>query len=108
LKLLSEFSKVKTEQRATLMYGVPELFELDKEWKQSNISVNPKKFTLRGLHYQSGETAQAKLIKVINGRILDFVMDLRIPLRTYNNCQFFDMMTSITVIRNRCHELFCG
>jgi dTDP-4-dehydrorhamnose 3,5-epimerase len=67
------------------------LFELDKEWKQSNISVNPKKFTLRGLHYQSGETAQAKLIKVINGRILDFVMDLRIPLRTYNNCQFFDM-----------------
>ena len=31
LKLLSEFSKVKTEQRATLMYGVPELFDLDKE-----------------------------------------------------------------------------
>ena len=67
------------------------LFELDKEWKQSNISVNPKKFTLRGLHYQSGETAQAKLIKVINGRILDFVVDLRIPLISYNNCQFFEM-----------------
>ena len=67
------------------------LFELDKEWKQSNISVNPKKFTLRGLHYQSGETSQAKLVKVINGRILDFVVDLRIPLRTYNNCQFFEM-----------------
>ena len=67
------------------------LFELDKQWKQSNISVNPKKFTLRGLHYQSGETAQAKLIKVINGRILDFVVDLRIPLISYNNCQFFEM-----------------
>ena len=67
------------------------LFELDKEWKQSNISVNPKKFTLRGLHYQSEETAQAKLIKVINGRILDFVVDLRVPLRSYNNCQFFEM-----------------
>ena len=67
------------------------LFELDKEWKQSNISVNPKKFTLRGLHYQSGETAQAKLIKVINGRILDFVVDLRVPFRSYNNCQFFEM-----------------
>ena len=67
------------------------LFELDKEWKQSNISVNPKKFTLRGLHYQSGETAQAKLVKVINGRILDFVVDLRVHLRPYNNCQFFEM-----------------
>ena len=67
------------------------LFELDKEWKQSNISVNPKKFTLRGLHYQSEETAQAKLIKVINGRILDFVVDLRVPLRSYNKCQFFEM-----------------
>ena len=67
------------------------LFELNKEWKQSNISVNPKKFTLRGLHYQTGETSQAKLVKVINGRILDFVVDLRIHLRPYNNCQFFEM-----------------
>lgn len=50
---------------------------LDKEWLQSNISVNPKKHTLRGLHYQKGEFAQAKLIKVINGRILDFVYDMR-------------------------------
>jgi dTDP-4-dehydrorhamnose 3,5-epimerase len=53
--------------------------------------VNPKKFTLRGLHYQTGETSQAKLVKVINGRILDFVVDLRVPLRSYNNCQFFEM-----------------
>lgn len=74
------------------------LFELDKEWKQSNISVNPKKFTLRGLHYQSGETAQAKLIKVINGRILDFVVDLRVPFRSYNNCQFFNMKSGDELI----------
>jgi dTDP-4-dehydrorhamnose 3,5-epimerase len=53
--------------------------------------MNPKKFTLRGLHYQSGETSQAKLVKVINGRILDFVVDLRKSLRSYNNCQFFEM-----------------
>jgi dTDP-4-dehydrorhamnose 3,5-epimerase len=74
------------------------LFELDKEWKQSNISMNPKKFTLRGLHYQSGETAQAKLIKVINGRILDFVVDLRVPFRSYNNCQFFNMKSGDELI----------
>jgi dTDP-4-dehydrorhamnose 3,5-epimerase len=74
------------------------LFELDKEWKQSNISVNPKKFTLRGLHYQSGETAQAKLIKVINGRILDFVVDLRVSFRSYDNCQFFEMKSGDELI----------
>ena len=74
------------------------LFELDKEWKQSNISMNPKKFTLRGLHYQSGETAQAKLIKVINGRILDFVVDLRVPFRSYDNCQFFEMKSGDELI----------
>jgi len=74
------------------------LLELGKEWKQSNISVNPKKFTLRGLHYQTGETSQAKLVKVINGKILDFVVDLRIHLRPYNNCQFFEMKSGDELI----------
>jgi dTDP-4-dehydrorhamnose 3,5-epimerase len=67
------------------------LFELEKEWKQSNVSVNPKKFTLRGLHYLSGDTELSKLVKVINGSILDFVVDLRGKPKTYNNCQFFEM-----------------
>lgn len=47
------------------------------DWIQSNISVNPKKYTLRGLHFQVGEFAQTKLIKVINGEILDFIVDIR-------------------------------
>ena len=32
---------------------------------------------LRGLHYQSGDFAQAKLVRVITGRILDVVVDIR-------------------------------
>ena len=47
------------------------------DWIQSNISFNPKKYTLRGLHFQVGEFAQTKLIKVINGEILDFIVDIR-------------------------------
>ena len=47
------------------------------EWIQSNVSFNPKKYTLRGLHFQVGEFAQTKLIKVINGEILDFIVDIR-------------------------------
>lgn len=32
---------------------------------------------LRGLHYQTGEMAQAKLVRVIEGEVLDVVVDLR-------------------------------
>lgn len=32
---------------------------------------------IRGLHYQTGEYAQAKLVRVLKGSILDIVVDLR-------------------------------
>lgn len=32
---------------------------------------------LRGLHYQTGEMAQAKLVRVVEGEVLDVVVDLR-------------------------------
>lgn len=32
---------------------------------------------LRGLHYQKGEWSQAKLVRVIKGRVLDVAVDLR-------------------------------
>ena len=32
---------------------------------------------LRGLHYQKGEYSQAKLVRVINGKVLDVAVDLR-------------------------------
>lgn len=32
---------------------------------------------LRGLHYQEGEYSQAKLVRVIKGRVLDVAVDLR-------------------------------
>ena len=32
---------------------------------------------LRGLHYQQGEASQAKLVRVIKGRVLDVAVDLR-------------------------------
>jgi len=47
------------------------------KWLQSNVSISSHKNTFRGLHYQEGEFAQAKLVKVIRGRVLDFVVDLR-------------------------------
>jgi dTDP-4-dehydrorhamnose 3,5-epimerase len=67
------------------------LSKLDKNWVQSNISLNPRKYTLRGLHFQKNEYAQAKLIKVISGKILDFVVDLRMVSDDYNKVFFCEM-----------------
>ncbi|MHA7863435.1 dTDP-4-dehydrorhamnose 3,5-epimerase [Flagellimonas marinaquae] len=43
---------------------------------QDNRSFS-KKGVLRGLHFQKGEHAQAKLVTVLSGRIQDVVVDLR-------------------------------
>lgn len=41
------------------------------------------KGALRGLHYQFGEFAQAKLVRVIVGEVLDVVVDLRPSSKSY-------------------------
>jgi len=38
---------------------------------------------LRGLHYQTGEHAQSKLVRVFEGEVLDVVVDLRPDSNTY-------------------------
>ncbi len=43
---------------------------------QDNQSFS-KKGVLRGLHYQTGEHAQAKLVRVIQGEVLDVAVDIR-------------------------------
>lgn len=82
-------NRVFRDKRGT--FSPLDLTKLDKNWLQSNISVNPRKYTLRGLHFQKNEYAQAKLIKVISGKILDFVVDLRMVSENYNQVFFFEM-----------------
>lgn len=43
---------------------------------QDNQS-NSTRGVLRGLHFQFGEKAQAKLVRVIKGKVLDIVVDIR-------------------------------
>jgi len=50
---------------------------------QDNESFSTKG-VLRGLHYQTGIYAQAKLIRVIQGRVLDVVVDLRKDSATFS------------------------
>lgn len=40
---------------------------------------------LRGLHYQKGDASQAKLVRVIKGRVLDVAVDLRKDSSTFGH-----------------------
>jgi dTDP-4-dehydrorhamnose 3,5-epimerase len=50
---------------------------------QDNHSYSARAGTLRGLHFQLPPHAQAKLIMVLRGRILDVVVDVRRDSPTY-------------------------
>ena len=49
---------------------------------QDNQSFSSKG-VLRGLHYQTGEHAQAKLVRVLQGEVLDVAVDIRPNSSTY-------------------------
>ncbi len=50
---------------------------LASEFVQGNISINPRRGTLRGLHYQLPPHREAKLMRCVRGRILDVIVDMR-------------------------------
>ena len=50
---------------------------LERDWCQDNQSLSRPVGTLRGLHYQLAPNAQTKLVRVLAGRILDVVVDIR-------------------------------
>ena len=51
---------------------------------QINQGYSRKKFTLRGLHYQEGEHAQAKLVSCLHGSIFNVAVDIR-PGETFGH-----------------------
>ena len=51
---------------------------------QDNQSVSSKG-VLRGLHFQKGEYAQAKLVRVLKGSVQDVVVDVRPKSKTFGN-----------------------
>jgi dTDP-4-dehydrorhamnose 3,5-epimerase len=50
---------------------------------QCNVSFNPKKGTLRGIHDQAAPHAEAKLVRCTAGAIYDVAVDLRPESRTF-------------------------
>lgn len=50
---------------------------------QTNLSSNPVKGTLRGLHYQVAPHEESKLVRCTRGSLFDVVVDLRKESETY-------------------------
>ena len=50
---------------------------IDVNFVQDNHAYSKDKYVLRGLHYQNPPTAQAKLVWVVSGEVLDVVVDIR-------------------------------
>lgn len=50
---------------------------------QTNLSVNIRRGTLRGLHLQTGDAAEAKLVRCTRGSLYDVLVDLRPQSATY-------------------------
>lgn len=44
---------------------------------QGNVSVNPHKGTLRGMHWQVAPHEEGKLVRCVRGRIYDVIVDIR-------------------------------
>lgn len=74
-----------TDDRGYFMesYNLKKLEKVIKiEFIQDNESLSQKN-VLRGLHFQKPPNAQAKLIRVVQGSILDVAVDLRKDSETY-------------------------
>lgn len=57
--------------------------EIACNFVQDNHSYSKEKGILRGIHFQNGEHAQAKLVRCIRGAVLDVAVDMRKGSPTY-------------------------
>jgi dTDP-4-dehydrorhamnose 3,5-epimerase len=64
---------------------------LDTNLVQANISLNLKKGTLRGMHFQRAPYEETKLVKCTKGSIYDVIVDLRPNSATYKHWIGFEL-----------------
>ena len=107
-------------EREFIANGITNRFEQDNQSKSSYGVV-------RGLHCQLGEHAQAKLVRVLEGTVLDVAVDFRkdsptflkhvaVELSAQNNRQLFiprgflhgfSVLSETAVFAYKCDNLYC-
>jgi len=56
---------------------------LNKPIVQSSLSINNKKYTLRGIHYQLAPHQEDKILHLVKGKIYAVILDLRKNSETF-------------------------
>lgn len=56
---------------------------INQKFVQDNQSLSAEAGVLRGLHFQKGDAAQTKLIRVVTGVVYDVIVDMRKGSPTY-------------------------
>jgi dTDP-4-dehydrorhamnose 3,5-epimerase len=60
-----------------------EAYGLNTRFVQCSLSVNTRRGTLRGMHYQAEPHAETKLVHCVRGSLYDVIIDLRPQSATY-------------------------
>ena len=74
--------------------GLPDVFV------QDNHSLSAQAGTVRGIHFQAPPHAQAKLVRVLRGAVLDIAVDLRRGSATYG------MNVAVTISAGNAYQLY--
>jgi dTDP-4-dehydrorhamnose 3,5-epimerase len=80
--VLDGFSAADLRGSLTRLYPLGpsvEAFQIEQVLVSRNLAAG----TLRGMHFQAGEWAEQKIVSVLNGRILDVLVDVRAGSSTY-------------------------
>ena len=64
---------------------------LKTDFVQANHSSNRQRGTLRGMHFQTGDAAEVKLVRVVQGAIWDVIIDLRPASASYRAWKGFEL-----------------
>ena len=83
-------SKSSSDSRGTFIKIQPSL-EFTDGLDSVATSINPRRGTIRGLHFQIPPYAEEKIITCIQGSVFDVIVDIRPKSKTFGKCASFEL-----------------